>query len=61
MNPLLPSFNSFLSQTIKEEMTLSEWDDTFSNVSAKQDSGFVAVMQKVIAAKGDVLYSDSGS
>ena len=55
MNPLLPSFNSFLSRTIKEGMTLSEWDDTFSNVSAKQDPGFVAVMQKVIAAKGDVL------
>ena len=55
MNPLLPSFNSFLSQTITEGMTLSEWDDTFSSVSAKQDPGFIAVMQKVIAAKGDVL------
>ena len=55
MNPLLPSFNSFLSWTIKDGMTLSEWDDTFGNVSAKQDPGFIAIMQKVIAAKGDVL------
>ena len=55
MNPLLPSFNSFLSRTIKEGMTLSEWDDTFSNVSAKQDPGFVAMVQKVVAAKGAVL------
>ena len=55
MNPLLPIFNSFLSWTIKDGMTLSEWDDTFGNVSAKQDPGFIALMQKVIAAKGDVL------
>ena len=47
MNPLLPSFNSFLSRTIKEGMTLSEWDNTFSSVSAKQDPGFIAAMQKV--------------
>ena len=51
----MPSFNSFLSRTIKEGMTLSEWDNTFSSVSAKQDPGFIAAVQKVIAAKGDVL------
>ena len=55
MEPILPYFDSFVSRTIKEGMTLSEWDSTFSTSTPRQDPGFVAVMQKVIAARGDVL------
>ena len=55
LNPLLPYYNKFISQTIKKGMTLLEWDATFSEVTLRQDPGFVAVMQKVIAARGDVL------
>jgi hypothetical protein len=53
VDPLLPYLNQFLSNTVG--MTLSEVDNTFRNTTLRENPGFVAMMQKVIAARGDVL------
>ena len=55
MTPILPYFDAFVSQTIKKGMTLSDWDERFTNITDNQPPGFVAVIQKYIAARGDVL------
>ena len=52
--PLLPYFDSFVSK-IEGGMTLSQWDETFTNASARKEPGFIAVLQKVIASRGEVL------
>ena len=52
--PLFPYFDSFVSKA-KEGMTLSEWDETFTNASGRKEPGFIAVLQKVIASRGEVL------
>ena len=55
MTPILPYFDIFVSQTIKKGMTLSEWDERFTNITENQTPGYIAVIQKYIAARGDVL------
>ena len=55
MTPILPYFDIFVSRTIKEGMTLSDWDERFTNITSKHNPGFIAVIQKYIAARGDVL------
>ena len=55
MTPILPYFDILVSQTIKKGMTLSEWDERFTNISENQKPGYIAVIQKYIAARGDVL------
>ena len=55
MPPILPYFDIFVSQTIKKGMTLSEWDERFTNITENQNPGYIAVIQKYIAARGDVL------
>ena len=50
-----PLYDSFLSQTVGDGMTLAELDSRFTNTTLKNNRGFVAMMQKVIAARGDVL------
>ena len=52
---ILPYVDKFVSETVKEGMKLRDLDGTFTNATQKKNPGFVAVMQKVIAAKGDVL------
>ena len=52
---VLPYINQFISHTVKEGMTLSDWDYRFTNTTLRKNPGFVAVMQKTIASKGDVL------
>ena len=52
---ILPYINQFISQTVKDRMTLSDWDYTFTNTSLRNNPGFVAVMQTTIASKADVL------
>ena len=55
VNQILPYINQFISHTVKEGMTLSDWDSTFTNTTLRKNPGFVAVMQKTLASKGDVL------
>ena len=55
MNTILPYVNKFISQTVKDGMDLTEWENTYTNGTPRQNPGFVAVMQKTIAARGDVL------
>ena len=55
MGPILPHVNRFISQSVKEGMTLSNWEDTFTNTSLRQNPGFVGLVQKTIATRGDVL------
>ena len=55
MNTILPYVNKFISQTVKDGMDLTEWENTYTNRTLRQNPGFVAVMQKTIAARGDVL------
>ena len=61
LTPILPYFDNLVSQTISHGMTLSEWDKTFGTVALRQDPGFIAVMQKVIAARGKVLVLMGGA
>ena len=55
LKAILPLYNSFLSQILGEGMTLSKLDSTFTNTTLIDNPGFVAMMQKSIAAMGDVL------
>ena len=50
-----PEFDSFLSRTLEDGMTLSKLDATFTNATLIDNPGFVAMLQKTIAARGDVL------
>ena len=47
--------NSFISQSVQEGMNLTGLDRMFTETSLKPNAGFVAVMQKVLAARGEVL------
>ena len=51
----LPQINSLISQTLKEGMNLTDLDKMYTDTALKPNAGFVAVMQKVIAARGEVL------
>ena len=51
----LPQINSLISQTVKEGMNLTDLDKMYTDTALKPNAGFVAVMQKVIAARGEVL------
>ena len=55
LNNILPQVNSFISQSIQEGMNLTDLDKMFTETSLKPNAGFVAVMQKVLAARGEVL------
>ena len=50
-----PVYDSFLSRAVGGGMTLAKLDSTFSNTTLRDNPGFVAMMQKTIAAKGTVL------
>lgn len=54
-NRLGPVCDSFLSQSLRIGMTLSEYDETFTNTTLRDNPGFVAMMQKAIAVEGEVL------
>ena len=53
VSALRPVYDSFLLQTIG--FTLSEYDSTFTNITTRDNPGFVSMVQKTIAAKGEVL------
>ena len=55
MDAILPSVNRFISKTVERDMTLSDWEGTFTNTTLRQNPGFVAIMQKAIAARGELL------
>ena len=55
-----PVYNSFLSQAVGGGMTLAKLDSTFSNTTLRDNPGFVAMMQKTIAARGTVLFLIGG-
>ena len=50
-----PEYDSFLSRTVEDGMTLFKLDATFTNATLIDNPGFVAMMQKTIAARGDAL------
>ena len=54
---LLPPVREFFSAVYDNKVSLQEWEDTFSSVGLGQtrSSGYIAMMQKVIAVKGDIL------
>ena len=55
MNATSTVYDSFLSQAVSDGMTLAELDSRFTNTTLIDKPGFVAMMQKTIAARGDVL------
>ena len=55
MNATSTVYNSFLSKAVRDGMTLAELDSRFTNTTLIDKPGFVAMMQKTIAARGDVL------
>ena len=55
MGTILPYVNNFISHTVQEGMTLLDWDNSFTTTAIRQNPAFVAVMQKTIAARGDLL------
>ena len=54
---VLPPVEEFFSALFDNRTTLQEWEDTFSSVGLGQTktSGYIAMMQKVVAVRGDVL------
>ena len=58
---LRPIYDSFLSQAVGDGMTLAELDSRFTNTTLRDNPGFVAMMQKTIAARGDVLVLIGGN
>ena len=48
-------YDKFLSETVEPGMTLSKLDSTFRNITLRDNPGFVAALQKAIAARGEVL------
>ena len=55
MNINLTVYDSFFSQALGDGMTLAELDSRFTKTALRDNPGFVALMQKTIAARGDVL------
>lgn len=45
----------FLSEVFMKRMSLTEWEETFLNITTQKHPGYISMMQKTIAAKGDVL------
>ena len=41
-------------------MTVSEWDERYTNIITIKKSGYISVVQKEIAARGEVLVLVSG-
>ena len=63
---LLPPVKDFFSALYSSKVSLQEWESTFSSVGLgrTKSSGYIAMMQKVIAVKGNILVlvgSNSGS
>ena len=56
-NAVLPAVEEFFSAVYDNRTSLEEWEDTFSSVGLgrTKTSGYIAMMQKVIAVRGDVL------
>lgn len=52
---ILSEVNRFISRAMKKGMDLANLDEMFSNTTKIRNPGFVAVMQKVIAANSNVL------
>ena len=55
LDNILPQVNSFISQSVQEGLNLTGLDRMFTDTSLKPNAGFVAVMQKALAARGEVL------
>ena len=56
-HPVLPPVKEFFSELFDNKTSLQEWEDTFSSVGLGQsrNSGYIAMMQKVVAVRGNVL------
>ena len=54
---VLPPVEEFFSALFDNKTSLQEWEDTFTSVGLGQTktSGYIAMMQKVVAVRGDVL------
>ena len=46
---------NFMSTIFKRNTTISEWEKRFASISGRKNPGYISVLQKEIAAKGDVL------
>ena len=52
----------FLSTFLKRNTTISEWEEGFVSVSRMKHPGYISILQKAIAARGDILvFAGSGS
>ena len=45
----------FMSTIFKRNTTISEWEKEFVSISRTKHPGYISLLQKEIAAKGDVL------
>ena len=54
---VLPPVEEFFSAVYDNKTSLQEWEDSFSSVGLgrTRNPGYIATMQKVIAARGDIL------
>ena len=52
----------FMSRIFKRNTTISEWEEGFTSISRMKHPGYVSMLQKAIAARGDILVlAGSGS
>ena len=50
----------FISRLYRRDMTVSEWDGRYTNITTIKKSGYISVVQKEIAARGELLVLVSG-
>ena len=46
---------NFMCTIFKRNTTISEWEKRFASISGRKNPGYISVLQKEIAAKGDIL------
>ena len=46
---------AFMSRYFNKHTTIAEWEDTFLSVSASRRTGMIAMLQKTVAVRGEVL------
>ena len=54
--------DKFLSTLFERNTTIHEWEEWFASISRTKNPGYMAILQKAIAARGDILVlAGSGS
>jgi hypothetical protein len=60
--PKVDTFSKFLNDIYGDQLTFSQWEASFENISSSPERGYIAVLQKVIATEAKcVLFVGGGN